>query len=466
MSAFRSAVRLCRPLLLGSVLAVAIAGCSDDDDDDAPFTPDPEPTSPPASTYAGTFVRDYFDLLCRVVKSTGGFFPPQAARAYGYTGIAAYEAVVPGIEGATSLDGQLNGWSVDALPQADPALTYDWSIAANAAIAGTMRRMVEKRASEESLALIDGEEAENLEDLSLGVSAEVVARSVAFGEDVAAAVYAYSMTDGGHESYLDPFQLPYEIPDGAEDWVPTGAVLTPIAPYWGACRPFLAVNLTHTQPIPPEPFSTEPGSAFHREAMQVYEQVRSNTLEEVEIARYWADDPFNTCTPTGHTFNILTQLLAEARATLAKTALGYAMLGIAENDAFIACWKTKYDHTLIRPVSYIQRYIDPTFQTVIGTPPFPAYSSGHSAEIGAGTRVFTRLFTDGSGNYEFTDFSQLQYGFPARNFRNFHDLAEECANSRFYGGIHYVMDNVKGLQTGRAVGDNVSRLIVWPLEAE
>jgi hypothetical protein len=222
------------------------------------------------------------------------------------------------------------------------------------------------------------------------------------------------------------------------------------------------VNVTNTQPVAPTSFSIEPGSLFHREALAVYDQVRSNTLEEIEIARYWADDPFNTCTPAGHTFNILAQLLDEDDATLEKASAGFAMLAIAENDAFIACWKTKYVHTLIRPVSYIRLYIDASFTTVIGTPPFPAYSSGHSAEVGAGSRIFTRLFTDGSGNYNFTDYSQLQYGFAARNYTNFNAMANECANSRLYGGIHYPMDNNKGLQTGRAVGDNVNNLLEWP----
>ena len=46
-------------------------------------------------------------------------------------------------------------------------------------------------------------------------------------------IYEYSKTDGGHESYLDPFQLPYTIPVDSGCWVATGAVLTPISPYWG-----------------------------------------------------------------------------------------------------------------------------------------------------------------------------------------------------------------------------------------
>src|SRR5690606_36369134 len=164
----------------------------------------------------------------------------------------------------------------------------------------------------------------------------------------------------------------------------------------------------------------------------------------------------------GHTFNIVNQLLQESNASLEKTAVGLAMMAVAENDAFISCWKSKYDYVLIQPVSYNQKYIDPSFETVIGTPPFPAYISGHSAEIGAGVKVMIHLFTDESGDYTFTDLSQLQYGFEARSYDNFYDMAEECALSRYYGGIHFEMDNTAGLDVGYAVGDAVVNDLDWP----
>jgi len=224
----------------------------------------------------------------------------------------------------------------------------------------------------------------------------------------------------------------------------------------------MLTNITNTQLSVPIGFSIVPTSAFYKEAMSVYNQVQNNTTEQTEIAKYWSDDPFNTCTPTGHTFNILAQLLEENRATLEKTSVAFAKMSIAENDAFISCWKGKYKYLLIRPVSYIKNYIAASFRTVIGSPPFPAYTSGHSCEIGAGSRIFTNLFTDGSGNYQFTDYSQLRYGFQPRNFTNFTDMANECAASRLYGGIHYPMDNSKGLQVGRSIGDNVNNQIKWP----
>jgi hypothetical protein len=158
----------------------------------------------------------------------------------------------------------------------------------------------------------------------------------------------------------------------------------------------------------------------------------------------------------------MTQLLEEHDANLAMSAVAYAKLAIAENDAFISCWKAKYDYFLIRPVSYIKTYIDPSFKTLIGTPPFPAYTSGHATEAAAGSRIFTAMFTDGDGYYPFTDRTQIRFGFSVRNYTNFNQMAEECANSRLYGGIHYEFDNTNGLKMGRAIGDNVNSLIDWP----
>lgn len=405
----------------------------------------------------------YYDQLCILFKGTQGFFPPQVARAYGYIGLANYESVIHGIKGGKSLHAQLNGFSSVSLPQPESGQVYNWAIASNAAVAKMTRYMFEKRISVLFSNKIDSVESTNYILLSFGEKQEVIDRSKTYGYLVADAIFEYSKTDGGHESYLDPFQLPYSMPADEYCWVPTSAVTSPLCPKWGSCRPFMTVNITNTSPGPPVPFSTNPDSEFYSEAMAVYNQIKNNTPNQIEIAQYWSDDPGKTCTPAGHTFNILMQILEDERVTLAKASVGIAKMSIAENDAFIACWKSKYEYLLLRPVTYIQRYIDPTFTTILGTPPFPAYTSGHSCEIGAGARIMSNLFTNGSGDYQFTDYSQLQHGFTARSYSNFEDMAQECADSRLYGGIHFPMDNRKGLQTGKAIGDNVNKLIQWPV---
>ncbi|MBU1820991.1 MAG: vanadium-dependent haloperoxidase [Bacteroidetes bacterium] len=427
------------------------------------------PTTPPeanvASNYEADFLQDWFKLECRLVKTTPGFLPPQAARAFGYTGITAYEAVYRGIPGARSLAGQITGLSPAQMPQADAlSIQYHWGLVANAAVAEIMRMMFGKNLTDANRTLIDQKEQDYRTQLSQNAAGKAVADlSEKLGKDIALAIYEFSKTDGGHESYLNPFSRPYTPPTGVDQWVPTDATnQTPLSPHWKNCRPMLTSNMAFAVPPRPIPFSTDPQSDFYKAAEHVYQVVKNSSAEQQEIARFWADDPFATCTPTGHTFNILTQLLEETNATLEKSAVAYAMLGVAENDAFITCWKIKYDFNLIRPVSYIQKYIDPSFKTVIGTPPFPAYTSGHATEAAVGERIFIKLFTNGDGKYPFTDRSQVQHGFSVRKFTSFQQAAEECANSRLYGGIHYDMDNQRGLQMGRAIGDNVIKALNWP----
>lgn len=417
-------------------------------------------------SYSGQYLRNYYSLLCKISKSTPGFFPPQVARTYGYTGIANYEAVVNGIDDSKTLQGQIIDFPNNTIPKPVVNIEYNWAISSNAATSEIIRKMFDQKISDGNLHSIDSLELAQLATLSAGIGSDIINRSVAYGKAVATAVYHYSLTDGGNKSYMDPFQLPFTMPADSFCWIPTGSLKNPISPFWGNNRPFLNQDIANTQPIAHLPFSTNPSSSFYKEAMDVYTQVKNNSLDQLEIVKFWADDPFQTCTPCGHTFNIMIQLMEENNASLEKSSVGFAALGISENDAFISCWKTKYTYNLIRPVSYIQKYIEASFKTVIGTPPFPAYSSGHSCEMGASTRVFIKLFTNGSGFYSFSDHSQLQYGFPIRSYSNFDEMAAECANSRFYGGIHYNMDNVKGLQTGKAIGNNVNTLISWPQNIE
>jgi len=453
-------------LFLTSLIAmIFLASCQKDDETQDNSN---NPVSADAQSYDGTFVQDFIKLSCTITQTTPGFMPPQAARAYGYIGVTAYEATVYGIDPAYKLEGQLDGFAEGSIPDPEPGAKYNWALACNAATAQMMRRMFGQEITEENLASINSKEEDNFQNLSVGVNQEVIDRSVNYGVSVAEAIYEISTSDGGHESYLDPFQLPFEMEDDDYCWVPTDPnTPNPIAPFWSNNRTFIQGSMDMSQPGDHIPFSTDQNSDFYSQAMDVYNQAENlNTDEERTIAEYWADDPFATCTPSGHSFNITSQLLGEAGATLEKTAVAIGMMSVAQNDAFISCWKSKYDYLLIRPVSYIQEYIDPDFETVIGTPPFPAYTSGHSAEIGAGTKVLIHLFTDQSGDYTFTDLSQLQYGFSARSYDNFYEMADECALSRYYGGIHYEMDNSKGLDLGFAVGDAVLNQISWPQNIE
>ncbi|PYV40932.1 MAG: hypothetical protein DMG06_18740 [Acidobacteria bacterium] len=131
----------------------------------------------------------------------------------------------------------------------------------------------------------------------------------------------------------------------------------------------------------------------------------------------------------------------------------FARVGIAVHDAFIECWYTKYVYNLQRPVTYINKHIDPAWRSYLTTPPFPSYDSGHSAQSGAASTVLTDMF----GNTPFTDTIHTDHGLvpplPPRTFASFEAAANEAAISRFYGGIHYPFDNNDGLGSGQCIGD-------------
>jgi membrane-associated phospholipid phosphatase len=109
----------------------------------------------------------------------------------------------------------------------------------------------------------------------------------------------------------------------------------------------------------------------------------------------------------------------------------YTVLNTAYHDAGIAIMDAKYAYWGIRPDQY-----DTTFTPLIATPPFPGYPSGHAAGAGTSSAV-------------------LEYFFPG-DAKEFQKIAKECADSRFYAGIHFRTDNEVGLQMGRELGKYVA----------
>ena len=389
----------------------------------------------------------WFDRMLRLVRDTPGFSPPVASRAFGYAGLTLYEALVPGMEGFRSLDGVLSG--LGALPSAGRNRAYDWPSAANAALAEALRGLFP--ASQR--AVIDSLEADLASRVQGGLPPGVFARSVERGRSVAAAVAAWSQSDGGHEGYLRNF-TPYTPPSGPGLWTPTPPGFLPaLQPFWGGNRCFALTGGADCPPGEYPSYSEDPRSSFYAEALDVYETVGNLTAEQEEIARYWSDDPGATATPPGHSISIASQILRREASSLAKAAETYAKVGLAVCDAFVACWHQKYVYNLLRPVTYIQRLLDPEWMPILVTPPFPEYPSGHSVQSGGAFQVLTDLFGEG---YTFEDRTHDERGFAPRSFGSFLQAAEEAAISRLYGGIHFRAAIDNGVIQGRCIGQAVS----------
>ena len=426
-------------------LALLVSACSRDSEPEAP-------TSPAAETYTAEIATKWTDTELSLIRKGTGFTPPIAARALAYAGVALYEAVAPGMAAHQSLAGQLT--DLGALPRPEPGQRYNWAVAANASQAVMLRNLFGNATTAQRVTIDSLEAALNQPYRA----APEFARSVQFGQQVGQAAFAWSRTDGGHEAYLNNQPASYVPPVGPGLWMQTapGNAGRALLPYWGQNRLFVPANATMLMPALSYVYSTQPGSAYYAEAQEVYNTSRTLTPAQRTIALYWADAG-QTITPPGHSMNIASIALRSRNASLATAAETYCRMGIALSDAFVNCWKCKYVYNWERPVTCIRAMMDPAWQPLIATPPFPEFASGHSTQSGAAAEVLAGAF---GAAVPFVDDTHRSRGagFEPRPFASFAAFANEAAMSRLYGGIHFRSANEVGLTEGQKIGRNVNAL--------
>jgi hypothetical protein len=397
---------------------------------------------------AGEILRNWYTLMNELVRHTATYSPPVASRNFGYIGVTVFEASVGGSDKLVSLVGQLNG--LDSVPQRHADVAYDEQVIVNAALSDaivyyfgntgpTGQRSIKAAQTKWRELVVDG------------VAPEIVERSEAFGKAMASRILEWSLGDGGSVIQNMGFPMQWELPKGDDKWVPTNLVQQqqlPLLPEWGNVRTFAmpsgAACVTPGNP----PYSVEPASEFYAEAKEVYDTAKGATPEQIAIARFWSDDPMLSMTPPGHWVSIALQVAQAENLPLDENVDLLARMGIAMADAFIGCWHEKFQYNLLRPITYIKRVIDPKWEPILNTPPFPEYPSGHSVVSGAMDAVMTAFFGD---NFSFEDATGSPDGRKARTFASFHAAAEEAGISRMYGGIHFRAAIVDGLEQGRCI---------------
>lgn len=388
-------------------------------------------------------------LALELVRHTPTYSPPVASRAFGYLYVTAYEAVEQGSGELVTLAGQLNG--LRDLPAREPGAAYDEAAVLQAALAAAMAELFANTGPTGQRAM-ENVAARLAEGVAEGLPPEVLARSHAQGEAVAREVLAWAATDGGATVENMGFPLELDLAKGPGLWVPTSRIVQqqlPLLPTWGENRPF-AMPGGAACPLPPPPsYSEAPGSAFRAEAEEVLAVRRDLSEEQRAVAAFWSDDPMLSPTPPGHWISIAARALEAEGAGLERQVEVLATLSVAMADAFIGCWHEKYRFNLIRPVTYIRAHLDPGFEPLLITPPFPEYPSGHSTQSGAAAAVLTAHFGEG---HAFTDTTHEDDGLAPRSYPSFWAAAEEAALSRLYGGIHFRSAIEQGLAQGRCIG--------------
>lgn len=219
-----------------------------------------------------------------------------------------------------------------------------------------------------------------------------------------------------------------------------------------------------------DPKSTEFAEQFFEVKMLGAADSSVRTKDQTQIAFFWEDGPRGV-TPPGHWQIISMEVLQNRGYSLIDQAAYFAMLSIAQADVGITTWDSKYIHDIVRPETVIRQRFnqmgnekitdkgDTDWRTLIPTPSFPAYTSGHSAFSAVSARMLANFI--GTDQVSFSSQSPDLVNWPkqlkgvTRSWNSIWSAAEEGGMSRIYGGIHWQADNTEGLKIGKDLADYI-----------
>lgn len=403
------------------------------------------------------------DMTLYITKNTPANSPTFASRCFGYMGLAQYEAIVHGTSDHKSLAGQLN--QLESLPIPNSDDSYNWLIVLNRSQSELLKSLY-LQTSDQNKLKIDSLENRIQKILEKNENRKTTTKSIAYGTELAKALFDWSKTDGGHRGYLKNFDQDFNREPFPGSWKPPLFAQSfshkPLHSFWGENRTFAPQN---TSLELPEYIEYDPveGSEYYNQFLSVYQKKNNLTLEEKEAAIWWSDDPDVTFSPGGHLYYITNSLIRRNKPNILLSAKTFALVGMSVADAFIKCWKWKYHFFSERPNTFVPEFIDKKWESFWPDPPFPSFPSGHAIQASA---AVTALLNSFENNIEFIDSAHVgrerdrvrNIEFKARSYSSLWSIAQETADSRFYGGIHTPQDNEVGLEQGIIIGKNIINL--------
>ncbi|CAN5587415.1 hypothetical protein BH10BAC2_BH10BAC2_20380 [soil metagenome] len=361
--------------------------------------------------------------------------PPYAARAYAYVSAAQYDALV-------------SCWYYKKLYNRAAPYKVDSTIGANAinvktdlpsypseqaVLAGVTAEMM-KMLFPTEIAYINAK-VDELQTATMASGACVRSdwtAGEALGRQIASVFAARGRSDNtskavGSQAQWDSLATATAV-KGEIPWVSLETPKRPpMLPFFGNVKPFLFDSLTVINVLRSGPPPSTGSDQMKKETQEVLDVVTNPSAEKTAIVQFWADG-VGTTTPPGHWNAIAAEDFVKQNFSEVRWARNFALLNMAEMDAAIVCWNTKFYYFNPRPSQ-----MNPAIKTLTGMPNFPSYVSGHSLFSGAASTILGHII-------------------PARA-SDYNAMAAEAAISRLYGGIHYRSDIEIGLETGNKVGD-------------
>ncbi|HET7202970.1 MAG TPA: vanadium-dependent haloperoxidase [Steroidobacteraceae bacterium] len=275
-------------------------------------------------------------------------------------------------------------------------------------------------------------------------------QGIAVGQAVAARVLAWRADDGSAD--VGPVYAP---PLVAGQWQPTVPGANATLTQTPDATPFAIVSTTQfLPPRHPEINSTHYAADFNEVKEVGAVDSATRTPYQTETALLWAGTPTLTSTNLFHVWNGVmrdTVMMPTQQLSLLEAARSFALMNASMYDGILTSMTGKLVYGLWRQWDAIRRAADdlnpatdpdPTWSPLLATPPYPTYP-GNMACLGAAAARSLQLVAD----TDTADLSVTWRGVPpyadfTREYDGYWQLAQEEADSRIYGGIHFRFDNV------------------------
>jgi hypothetical protein len=357
--------------------------------------------------------------------------PPYAARAYAYVAAAQYDALVACWH-FKQLYNRPAPYLVDSSIKAYATKTTLPSYPSEAAVIAGVTAEMMKLLFPDEIANIEAKLQEHeLSTIESGAATRSdITAGEALGRQVAQVFTARGRADNAGKAVGAPADWANFVTvtqaAGQTPWLSLDAPpRPPMLPLFGKVKGFL-VDSAHVVALRPGPPPSTGSADMQTATSEVLSIVKSPTRDQIKTVQFWADG-VATYTPPGHWNAIAADDFIGKNFSEVRWARNFALLNMAEMDAAISCWDIKYHYFNPRPTQ-----LNANIKTLTGIPNFPSYVSGHSMFSGAAATILGHIVPERAAAYM--------------------SMAQEAANSRLIGGIHYRGDCTVGLTVGQNVG--------------
>lgn len=235
--------------------------------------------------------------------------------------------------------------------------------------------------------------------------------------------------------------------------------VNPVAPFMRFVRPFALTSAAQFRAEGP-PDLTSFDYARDLNEVQLLGSAASlvRTAEQTDLAR------FNTEPPPRFWPRNMRRFASNGRSVLENARLT-ALLWVAQADATVACFDSKYHYDFWRPTSAITLAStddnpatseDLAWAPVVPTPNHPEYPAAHACNAAAVGAVLERYF--GTNKVDFIiDSTVPGLTTPVIHYRKTGDFVEDLKLARIYGGMHYRNSTNDGATLGVRVGNFINK---------